>query len=125
MSTANTFSVESSAEELAVGFARILRALDIPAPLDSVLTFMTSLSLVGMDNRESVYWAARTTLVRHPEHVTTFNRAFAVFWEHRESIASIDEEQMRVTLALDTDEQDGATDGEARGRRGHVAVSRH
>lgn len=113
MTTANTFTVESSAEELAVGFARILRALEIPAPLDSVLTFITSLSHVGIDNRDSVYWAARTTLVRHPEHFSTFNRAFAVFWEHRESIASTDDEQLRITLALDSEEEDGATDGEA------------
>ena len=113
MSTAGTFSVESSAEELAVGFARILRALDIPAPLDSVLTFITSLSLVGIDNRDNVYWAARATLVRHPEHITTFNRAFAVFWEHRETITSTDDDQLRITLALDTDEEDGAADGEA------------
>ena len=113
MTTAGTFTVESSADEIAVGFARVLRALDIPTPLDSVLTFITSLSLVGMTDRESVYWAARSTLIRHPEHITSFNRAFAVFWEHRESVASSDDEQLRITLALDTDEEDGATDGDA------------
>lgn len=113
MSHTGTFSVESNAEELAVGFARILRALEIPAPLDSVLTFITSLSLVGIDNRDNVYWAARATLVRHPEHIAVFDKAFAVFWEHRESIATADEEQLRITLALDTDDEDGATEGEA------------
>jgi hypothetical protein len=37
-----TFAVESSPDEIAVAFARVLRSLDIPTPLDSVLTFMNA-----------------------------------------------------------------------------------
>ena len=63
-----TFAVESSPDEIAVAFARVLRSLDIPTPLDSVLTFMNALSLVGIDDRESVYWAV-------PRKVTTLCRS--------------------------------------------------
>ena len=106
-------TVASTPEQLAVGFARILRRLEIPTPLDSVLTFITSLSLVGIDDRDAVYWAARATLVRQPEDITVFNRAFAVFWEHRESIEAAEEEVSKMTLMLDTDEEEGSSDGHA------------
>ena len=107
-----TFTVESDAEHLAVGFARVLRQLDIPTPLDSVLTFINALLLVGIDNRDSVYWSARATLVRRPEDIAGFNKAFAVFWEHKESPYAPDEEELHITLAVDTEEE-GAEGGTA------------
>lgn len=100
-------------EQLAVGFARILRNLEIATPLDSVLTFITSLSLVGIEDRNAVYWAARANLIRQPEDITTFNRAFAVFWEQRTALDAVDEDLTRMTLMLDTDEEEGASDGNA------------
>lgn len=107
-----TFTVSSDAERLAVGFARLLRGLDIAAPLDSVITFINALSVTGMESRSSVYWAARATLVRNPEDVAAFDRAFAVFWDLRESLPAPDAEELRITLALDTEEE-GAADGTA------------
>ena len=111
--TVVSFTVESEPVRLAVGFARVLRRLDIATPLDSVLTFINALSLVGIDNRESVYWAGRATLVRRPEDISTFDKAFAVFWEHRESVTLPDDEQLHITLALDSDEEEGSADGNA------------
>jgi uncharacterized protein with von Willebrand factor type A (vWA) domain len=108
----STFSVESSADEMAVAFARVLRALEIPTPLDSVLTFMNALSLVGINDRDSVYWAARATLVRNPEDIAVFDSAFRVFWDHRESPEALAEELSHITVALDTEEE-GAADGDA------------
>lgn len=107
-----SFTVESHPDRLAVGFARVLRRLDIATPLDSVLTFINALSLVGIDDRQSVYWAGRATLVRRPEDIAMFDKAFNVFWEHRESVEADDEEQLKVTLALDT-EDEGSADGNA------------
>ncbi len=107
-----SFTVESNPDRLAVGFARVLRRLDIATPLDSVLTFINALSLVGIEDRNSVYWAGRTTLVRRPEDIAMFDKAFNVFWEHRESVVADDEEQLKVTLALDT-EDEGSADGNA------------
>lgn len=107
-----SFTVESNPDRLAVGFARVLRRLDIATPLDSVLTFINALSLVGIKDRQSVYWAGRTTLVRRPEDIAMYDKAFNVFWEHRESVVADDEEQLKVTLALDT-EDEGSADGNA------------
>jgi uncharacterized protein with von Willebrand factor type A (vWA) domain len=96
---------ESGAERMAVAFARVLRGVDITAPLDSVLTFVDALSLVGMEDRAAVYWAARATLVRRPEDVPTFDRAFAVFWDHRESAGGPEPEALRITIAVDTEDE--------------------
>lgn len=104
--------VESPAEKLAVGFARLLRRLDIATPLDAVLTFVNALALVGIDQKESVYWAARTTLVRRHEDIGVFDKAFAVFWEHRESPDTVEDDGSHITLAMDSDD-DGAADGSA------------
>lgn len=107
-----TYSVESSPDEMAVAFTRILRSLDIPTPLDSVLTFMNALSVVGITDRDAVYWAGRSTLIRQPEDIPAYNSAFRVFWEHRESAHSPDEEMSHITVALDTDDE-GSADGNA------------
>ena len=104
--------VRSDAERLAVGFARLLRGLGITTPLDSVLTFINALAVTGVDDRAPVYWAARATLVRRPEDFAMFDRAFAVFWDLRESPFVEDPEVLTMTLALDSDEE-GASDGTA------------
>ena len=107
MSGTGALVAESGAERMAVAFARVLRGVDITAPLDSVLTFVDALSLVGMEDRAAVYWAARATLVRRPEDVPTFDRAFAVFWDHRESAGGPEPEALRITIAVDTEDETG------------------
>ena len=88
---------------MAVAFARVLRGVEIAAPLDSVLTFVDALSLVGIDNRESVYWAARCTLARNPEDIPAFDRAFAVFWDHRTANGEPETEESFDGPAVDRD----------------------
>ena len=73
----------SGGEHLAVAFARVLRRLGLAVPIGSVIDFSEALGLVGFERRDGVYWAARSTLVRRPEDLGLFDRAFAVFWERR------------------------------------------
>jgi uncharacterized protein len=105
----------AAAEELAVAFARVLRGGGLSVPIGSVLTFGEGLAAVGLEDRDAVYWTARTTLVRRPEDLPFFDRAFAVFWELRRPGAEPPpEEVLHLTLAIDAegaeDEQD---DGDA------------
>jgi len=108
----NQLALVSGPERLAVTFARLLRKLEIQTPLDSVLTFVKSLEAVGITERDSVYWAARATLIRRPEDIAEFDRAFKVFWEHRESPPLEEDELLRVQLVTDA-EEDGEADGDA------------
>jgi len=101
------------AERLAVAFGRLLRMAGLRVPLDTVLAFAGALDLLGLDERDGVYWAARATLVRKPEDLALFERAFKVFWEQRRGgPIEPDAEELKITLAIDTedDEDDDAGD---------------
>ena len=103
----------AAAEELAVAFARVLRGGGLSVPIGNVLTFGEGLAAVGLGDRDAAYWTARTTLVRRPEDLPFFDRAFAVFWELRQPGGEPPpEEVLHLTLALDAedgdDEQDAA-----------------
>lgn len=105
----------ADAERLAVGFARLLRGAGLSVPLGNVLTFVEALGVVGLLERDHVYWAARATLVQRPEDLPVFDRAFAVFWEQRraDSHAGAVDEPLRVTVLVDDDEGGGADDDQA------------
>lgn len=108
----------SPAERIAIAFARVLRGLSINAPIGCVINFAEALDALGADGhttRANVYWAARSTLVHRPEDLPLFNRAFAVFWDARNSTGSPDliEEVQRITIAMDDgDTNDDADDDE-------------
>ncbi|MDQ3470292.1 MAG: VWA domain-containing protein [Actinomycetota bacterium] len=95
-----------------MAFARILRGAGLAVPVSTVVSFAEALGAVGLAHRNDVYWAGRTTLVRRPEDVAVYDRAFAVFWESAEAADAddADADVVSVTLAMDQDE-DG-DDGE-------------
>lgn len=102
--------VHSPVEVLAVAFCRVLRAAGITTPIGNVLLFMDALDRLGLDSRDDVYWAGRSTLIRRPEDADLYDRAFAVFWERRRS-KDLDEgplEPMHLTILFD----DGDVPGE-------------
>ena len=73
------------AERMAVAFGRVLRGAGIATPIGNVITFTESIARLGVDRRDDVYWAGRATLVRRPEDIALFDRAFEVFWNQRRS----------------------------------------
>ena len=109
-----TAHASPSAETIAIAFARVLRGLAINAPIGCVLNFAEALDALGASGettRSNVYWAARSTLVRRPEDLALFDRAFAVFWDARTGSRAPDliEEVQRITIAMD----DGDTDDDS------------
>ena len=102
---------------MAVAFARVLRGTGLAVPTSTVIAFAEAIGTVGVTDRDGVYWAGRATLVRRPEDIAVYDRAFAVFWEHAEPSADdyVEPEPVAVTLAVDNDDDDGARVG--RGQR--------
>jgi uncharacterized protein with von Willebrand factor type A (vWA) domain len=93
-------------ETVAVAMARTLRGLGVAAPPDATVAYAAALAELGVDRRSSAYWAGRATLVRRPEDVPAYDRAFAAIfegrtWEGEEAVA----EPPTVTLLLDTDDE--------------------
>ncbi len=99
-------------EVAAVGFARLLRGAGLDVPVGATITFAEALAEVGVDTRDRVYWAGRTTLLRCPEDVAVYDRAFAAWWEGRFHVDHRATVERELTLAFDSGaEDDRADDG--------------
>ena len=86
---------------MAAAFATLLRREGIDVALGNVLLFVDALGQVGLDTRAAVYWAGRATLVHRPEHLPTYDRAFAAFWLQRERIPILRAADQPLTLVFD------------------------
>jgi len=106
-------------DRLAVGFVRVLRSSGLDVPVGSTVMFAEALGAVGCAQRDAVYWAGLTTLVRRPEDIDTYRDAFAAWWERTGSLSVVPVEEREVTLAFDVegddDDDDPAIDGEEQG----------
>ena len=96
---------EGAVERIAIAFATTLRRTGVRVTTRSVLDFVAALGRVGIDTRAAVYWAGRATLIRRPEDIPPYDRAFASFWLQRETVrvpAAVED----IALVLDDDEND-------------------
>ena len=100
---------------MALAFARLVRGAGLDVPVGSAVTFAEALGLVGLARAEAVYWAGRATLVRRPEDVPAYDRAFDAFWRGRFPFGLAVESPVEITIVLESDEDDtGAVDDEER-----------
>ena len=96
---------ENSPTRIAVSFSQVLRGLGLEVPVSRVQLFVEALGLVGLDERDAVYWAGRSTLVADPEEIEEFDRAFAVFWERKQS-SGIEVELPPISVSISLDSAD-------------------
>ena len=108
-----TIELSTGPAEIAVAFSRVLRGAGLPVPTSCTHTFADALCAVGLDDRDAAYWSGRSTLIRRPEDIALYDRAFAVFFEHRRSnvIDEEPEDPATITIAIDSDDDEGADDG--------------
>ena len=94
--------------DIAVAFGQILRGVGLSVPTSCTHTFAEALCATGIDDRDATYWAGRATLVRRPEDIALYDRAFAVFFEHQSDGDGDDTapEPLSITIAVDSDEAD-------------------
>ena len=101
---------------IAVAFTRVLRGAGLRVPTSSTHTFAEALCAVGLDDRTGVYWSGRATLARRPEDIEVYDKAFAVFFDHRSATDSLDDDadDISITIAMDDENDDGdGDDGES------------
>ena len=98
---------------IAVAFSRLLRSAGVAVPPTSTQSFGEALVVVGLEDRDRVYWAGRATLVHRPEDHALYDRAFAVFFEHRMTPGDVETPPpLEITLAVDDGDGDDAGVGE-------------
>ena len=97
------------ASEIAVAFTRVLRGAGLNVPTSSTIAFGEAIACTGIEDRDTTYWAGRTTLVRRPEDHDLYDRAFTVFWEHAraDELAALEEQPLEITLAVDSEDDEG------------------
>ena len=96
-------------DRIAVGFARLLRGAGLDVPLGNTIAFGQALMAVGLESRDSVYWAGRTTLLRRPEDTDTYDRAFRAWWEHEHDLELAPPPVVReLSIAFDAEGDDEA-----------------
>ena len=66
-----------------MALATALRGAGLPVGPERVQRFVAALDQLDARRRRDVYWAGRATLCAHPEHIETFNRVFAAFFDGR------------------------------------------
>lgn len=101
-------------DRIVTGFVRALRASGVAVPTGSAIQFARALGLVGLDDRDRVYWAGRATLLCRPDDTAAFDRVFAWYWQERPAPpAAASEPVSAVTLAVDDgpDEEDEPDSG--------------
>lgn len=117
--TADAVAPQASPADIAVAFTQLLRGLGLSVPTSCTHTFAAALCETGLGDRDTTYWAGRSTLVRRMEDIALYDRAFAVFFEGRRSNESDQpDEELTITIAVDTDDtdddsDDGDDDGDA------------
>lgn len=101
-------------ERIAVAFVSALRSVDVSVPVSSALRYREALALVGLENRDDVYWAGRATLVQNPELIATYDHVFGAFWEGQAVVVDGQEvvDEQEVMLATDDDNDDADGDDE-------------
>jgi uncharacterized protein with von Willebrand factor type A (vWA) domain len=113
-----------SQPDVAVAFARVLRGAGVDVPTGAVVTYADALDAVGLSSRDAVYWAGRTTLIRRPEDVGTYDAAFSAFWAGSRS-AEVREPAQNVVIEVLRDSDDEAPQGESEAQHGPAVEVRY
>ena len=64
-----------------VALGRALRARGIASSVDEELALMSALAVVEISDRDQVYWAAQSAVLRDPRQRPAFDAVFERFWE--------------------------------------------
>ena len=91
-------------DRLVVAFARVLRRAGLDVPVGATVTLGEAFTAVGLEQRDTLYWAGRAVVTRRREDGPVYDEAFRAFWDHDPpaSPAAPDETET-ITIGLDDD----------------------
>jgi uncharacterized protein len=95
------------AEQLVVGFVDRVRREGLAVPLGSAVEYGRALGALGSTRPSALYWAGRATLVRRPDDIAPYDRAFAAFFGGAD-LAPLTRPSVAVELQVDAPDADVA-----------------
>lgn len=99
------------ADEVAVGFVNALRGAGIDVAVGSSVNYYQALGAVGLEQRSSVYWAGRATLVTEPDDIELYDKIFDAYYGGQQLVATpVVEVTQPITLVVDDDGDDEGDD---------------
>jgi uncharacterized protein len=78
-----------------VEFGRILRSRGLPVGTGRILTFARAVAALRLTDRESLYWAGRTTMIGRREDFAAYDEAFADWYR-----GLTDRGELRIELTI-------------------------
>lgn len=98
-------------DEIAVGFINALRGAGIDVAVGSSVNYYQALGAVGVEQRSSVYWAGRATLVAEPDDIGLYDKIFDAYYGAQQLVATpVMAVTQPITLVADDDGDDEAED---------------
>ncbi|MGH9111160.1 MAG: vWA domain-containing protein [Acidimicrobiales bacterium] len=99
------------ADRLVVDFVSRLRREGVAVPLGATVEYGRALGALGSGRPRALYWAGRATLVRRPEDVPAYDRAFAAFFGAATATV-VAARAVPVELHVDAPDDDQASPGD-------------
>ena len=97
-----------------VGLGRDLRDRGLPVGTGRILTFITGVSAIGLTDRDSLYWAGRTTLIGNRVDLDMYDEVFDA-WYRSLRLAQENPIDVPFDLPPDLDESELGDDGDSAG----------
>ena len=94
----------------------VLRGAGLEVSVGSTIDFARALDCVGLATASGVYWAGRATLVRRPDDIASYDRAFDAFWNQGGVAGALDDAD-EPAVPLDRGLRRGAAGARRRPRR--------
>ena len=85
-------------DEVLLGFARALRASGVPVTTDRSRAWLQAAAIVGVADRERVYWAGRATLCSCPDDLVRYEQVFEAWFLAREGLPRTQPRENRTEL---------------------------
>ncbi len=90
-----------------IRLGRDLRERGLPVGTGRILTFVRGVAVLGLPDRDSLYWAARTTMVARHDDLDAFDEAFDRWFR---SLRLADDLRIELNLPTAEPEGDGAAE---------------
>jgi uncharacterized protein with von Willebrand factor type A (vWA) domain len=106
---------DDDADRVVVAFARVLRQAGLDVPVGATVTLGEAFAAVGLEQRDTLYWAGRAVVLRRHEDGPVYDAAFRAFWDRDATteIPAAPAPAETITVGLDDDtgpDDDGVDD---------------